>query len=177
MTKNPYQRILAEHTARYPLLEIQDLYKLIFQGVMGSKHAVGDPAQARKWLDTEVASLEDGPVEPLIDPISKNGEIVRIHLRPYIAKDGDLSALNAAFLRTANEHKGTYEELEAFWFSAEHMAADGELLFQRQALRTFFEKMRGLGFPAVHHSEGYTRAYRPAYRVIRFEYMADSLYE
>jgi hypothetical protein len=175
MERNPYQRILAEHAARYPLLEIQDMYKLVYQGVMGSEHAVRDATQARTWLEVEVASLKEGPVEPIVDPISKDRCVVRINLRPYVAEDGDLSALNDAFIRTANEHKGTHEELEEFWLSVEHMAEKEELPFMSQALRNFFEEMRGLEFPSVHHSKVYTEVYQPAYRVIRYEFLVTSL--
>ena len=40
-----YKQILAAHVKRYPRLEIQDLYKLVYQGAMGSEHAVSDPAR------------------------------------------------------------------------------------------------------------------------------------
>ena len=45
--EDTYRQILAAHVKRYPRLEIQDLYKLVYQGAMGSKHAVGDSAQTR----------------------------------------------------------------------------------------------------------------------------------
>ena len=41
------RQILAAHVKRYPRLEIQDLYKLVYQGALGSEHAVSDPAQTR----------------------------------------------------------------------------------------------------------------------------------
>jgi hypothetical protein len=175
MERNPYHRILAEHVARYPLLGIRDIYKLVYQGVMGSEHAVRDAAQVHAWLESEVASLRDGPVEPVIDPISKDGDIVRVNLRPYVAENRDLTVLNTAFVQTANEHRGTYEELEQFWLFAEYLAENGELTFTNHALHRFFEEMRELEFPSVHHSKGYTEAYKPAYRVVRHEFLGDSV--
>jgi len=43
-----FRKIIANHCARYPQLEVQDVYKLIYQGVMGSEHAIADPEQAQK---------------------------------------------------------------------------------------------------------------------------------
>jgi len=45
--EDTYRQILAAHVKRYPRLGIQDLYKLVYQGAMGSEHASSDPAQMR----------------------------------------------------------------------------------------------------------------------------------
>jgi hypothetical protein len=138
---------------------------------MGSEHAVSDPAQTRNRLDREVENLIEGPVEPMIDPISEDGQIVRVNLRPYVINSGSLSSLNEAFVRTANEHKGTVDELERYWTFAISMADDDELGFQVKVLLDFFREMRTQGFPAAHHSETYKKAYKPAYRVVAHEFL------
>lgn len=164
-------RILAEQVRRYPEIGVQDLYKLIYQAALGCEHAAHDEDTARDWLEREVGALETGPQEPTVDPLSPDGRIVRINLRPYAAERGDLGALLAAFLQTANEYRGTLGQLERYWVYAEGMAAEGRLPFAPAQLRAFFAARRAERFPAIHHSAPYREAYRPAYRVVSLEYL------
>ena len=168
--------ILRAQIARYPRMEIADLYKLIHQSVFGSEHAVSDPEAARGWLTAEIARMnapdalpsEPGaPLDPAIDPISAGGEVARVHLRPFLARGGSAEALLAAFVETANEHHGSAGEFGAAWAIAESLAASGALPFSPDSVRAFGVALAAQGFPAVHHSEAYRRAYAPAYRVVR----------
>jgi hypothetical protein len=165
-------RLLSHQLGRYPQLEVQDLYKLVFQASFGSEHAIGDPVAARLWLERERQTLAPGSREPIVDPISPDGRLVRIHLRPYLAAGRDLAQLSEAFVRTAREYRGTEAALRRYWRYAERMAAVGLLPFAREALRGFFVAMQAEGFPAVHHSDTYARSYRPAYRVIVHSFLA-----
>jgi hypothetical protein len=168
-----FRTILADQIARYPQMEVQDLYKLILQATMGSEHAISSVDAARSWLRRELASLPEGPEEPISDEISSDGNIVRVNLRPFIQSGGDPSSLLDAFVRTANEYRGTEERLRDHWSLTERMAEDGELPFEVSQMRAFIEKAEGDGFPAVHHSTRYEEAYHPAYRVIKREFLAD----
>ncbi len=164
--------ILTGHFSRYPAMQVQDVYKLLFQAAMGSEHAIQNPQAARKWLEEEMVNLGDGPDEPLVDPISPGG-IVRIHLRPYIQNGASLDALLDAFIRTANEFVATPDRLPAYGQLAVEMAIRGRLSFSSSRIGEFWKEMAGQGFPAVHHSKEYVAAYRPAYRVILWELLRD----
>jgi hypothetical protein len=168
-----FDRILAEQISRYPLLQLQDLYKLIHQGALGSEHAVEDEESARRWLREEVQNLQEGPQEPLIDPISPSGDIVRINLRPYLRSGKDLDSLLAAFIKTANEYRGSVEVLRRSWAYARRMASEGSLPFKIEEMDAFLVRMAKDGFPAVHHSAVYEEAYRPAYRVVAAIYIPE----
>jgi len=67
----PFQQIVIEHARRYPWWVATDLYKLIYQAAMGSMHAVPEREEARSRLEQEIASLGEGPAEPLLDPIAR----------------------------------------------------------------------------------------------------------
>ena len=110
-----FSEILQAHLDRYPEMQIQDIYKLIHQATMGSGHAVRDVVIVRKWLERELAEMGDGPPESVIDPISVDEEISRIHLRPYIFSGGNIGILLDAFVRTGNEFLGDADTLEAIW--------------------------------------------------------------
>jgi hypothetical protein len=167
------RRLLADQAARYPGMQVQDLYKFLHQAALGSEHAVRDTAMARNWMDREIASLDTAAAfEPLIDPLLPDSQLVRVNLRPYLRKGGDPELLLHAFVRTANEYPGDSAALERFWSIAEVMCAEGGLPFPAAELEAFFAARREQGFPAVHHSEDYGRLYRPAYRVISREFLA-----
>jgi hypothetical protein len=161
------RRIIADQVSRYPRMQIQDLYKFLHQAALGSEHAVRDTAMARNWLRREIASLDTAAAfEPQVDPLSPDGKLVRVHLRPYLRNGGDPEPLLRAFIRTANEAQGDTSMLEHYWSIAEAMCLEGRLPFPRGDMETFFTARRGQGFPAIHHSEVYGQLYRPAYRVI-----------
>jgi hypothetical protein len=160
-----FESIVRSHFDRYPDMQIQDLYKLVHQAAMGSEHAAPDPASARAWLESELDEMGDGPAEPLLDPISADGEILRVHLRPYQASGGNMELLLDAFLRTARDFHGELDTIEAYW-----AAAESTHLFPAPAMNEFIEAMRARNFPAVHHSENYEHSYKPAYRVVLHRY-------
>lgn len=156
--------ILRAHFVRYPEMQIQDVYKLIHQATMGSGHAVTDPESARLWLERELAEMGDGVPEPMIDPISDDSQLARVHLRPFLAQGGDAQKLLAAFIRTANEFRGDEEIFMREWDIATRMG-----IFPPAEMDDFIHSLRG--YPAVHHSAHYNQLYRPAYRVILQKYL------
>jgi hypothetical protein len=153
--------ILRAHQKRYPEMEIQDLYKLAYQAALGPEHAAGDPTGARDYLQRELENLGEGPDEPLLDPISSDGDLVRVHLRPYLESGGDPDALLDAFVRTANEFHGSVRVLETYWDDARQTG-----LWPLPPMNEFFTKLKMGGYSPVRHSEKFRRLYRPAYRVI-----------
>jgi hypothetical protein len=161
-----FSGILLNHQRRYPLWQVQDIYKLAQQAAMGSEHALNDEDAVRAWLERELEEMGCGPEEALIDPIAPDGSIVRLHLRPYLAGGGDPETLLAAFLQTARQYHGSRTNLEEYLETAVGMTVSGELPFSQVELSEFFSKMQRLNYPAQHHSAGYEAAYRPAYRVI-----------
>ena len=160
-----FEGILRSHLTRYPDMQIQDVYKLVHQAAMGSEHAVTDPGTARKWIERELAEMCERPSEPLVDPLSPDGEIVRVHLRPYVLLGASIEELVEAFLCTANEYHGDIVLLEHYWKIA---ANTGNFLLAD--MEHFIQPMKANYYPAAHHSPEYTRAYHPAYRVISKRY-------
>jgi len=158
------ESVVSAHLVRYPDMQIQDVYKLLHQATMGSGHAVTDPESARRWLERELAEMGDGIPEPLIDPISADGQMARVHLRPYLAQGGNPQKLLSAFIHTANEFHGDEAVLKQEWDIATHIE-----IFPPAEMDDFIQKLQG--YPAVHHSAIFTQRYRPAYRVILQKYL------
>lgn len=175
MNTTGFQNIVLSHCSRYPLLQIEDLYKLAHQAALGSEHAIRDIASARKWLMRELDEMKAGPTEPLLDEISADGRIVRVHLIPFISSGGDPETLLQAFIRTANEYHGSVELLGEYWGTIERLSENSEIPFQTADLENYIEQMESLGFPAVHHSKQYQSAYQPSYRVILRRFLSINL--
>ena len=158
--------VLLEHTRRYPDWTLQDLYKLMHQSAMGNEHAVTDDARVREWLETELEQLAPGPEEPLVDPISPDGKVLRIHLRSFRMQKLNPEELLQAFVLTAQVFTPSPRLLVDYMNSAEELARHELLPFDAHELGDYLQGMRENGFPAVHHSQGYRRKYLPAYRVV-----------
>ncbi len=158
--------ILLDHQKRYPLWQIKDVYKLLHQAAMGSEHAVQDVAGVRAWMERELNEMGEGPNDPLIDPLSPDDDIVRVHLRPLVSKGIEPEKLLEAFIQTAREYRGSWSGLAHFLKVAIDMTSIDALHFNQRELGHFFDKMQYLNYPAQHHSAEYEAAYRPAYRVI-----------
>lgn len=162
------EAILRDHFSRYPAIQIQDMYKLLHQATLGSGHAISDLESARIWLERELTEMGSGYEEAAIDPISPDGEIVRVHLRPFIARGGDSEMLLTAFIRSANEFHGDKTTLETYW-----KTATGMKHFLSDEMDRFIASVRANHYPAVHHSAVYESTYHPAYRVICRKFIDD----
>ena len=166
-----FRRVILDHYSRYPLIQVLDLYKLIHQGVFGCEHAYVDEENARLMLEQEIKNKPGYMAEPVIDPISVDGQIVRVNLRPYFAGGGNLLSLAEAFILTARKYKGIDSTFIRYWGYVEKMAAMGDLIFNIDDMSKEFAILKQAGFPPVHHTDEYVKAYEPAYRVVLREYL------
>ena len=159
-------QLLSTHLARYPAMQLDDIYKLLHQAALGPGHAVDNPVAARKRLDQEIEALGDGSAEPNQDIISPDGRLGRVHLRSYLAAGGDADALHRAFVETANSYPASADKLAKFCGCLGDLAAAGGIPFVQEVVLAYFGKIAQAGYPAIHHSEAFREAYRPAYRVV-----------
>ena len=161
------EEILINQSRRYPVMEVQDLYKLVHQAALGPAHAVTDTAAARAWLDREISTLKPGPDnEPLWELLRPDSTLVRVNLRPYVASNRDLASLLESFVLTSRTFEGSYERLDYYWGLARGLANRGRLPFAPEAMDSLFARQADKGHPAIHHTAAYTRAFAPAYRVV-----------
>jgi len=164
--------IIHQHLLWFPVIELRDVYKLIFQGVMGSEHLISSPQAFINYLAEEFEPLQPDPSERLLEPIRSDGSLLRINLRPYKARDLSRSALIPALLETARSFKGDTSELPATWMDFVRACEQGRFpKFDLDQTHQFTSWLEKLDFPAVHHSEAYNREYMPAYRLIAAEFM------
>jgi len=167
------QQILTTHLLRYPKIQVQDIYKLLHQACLGSEHNIQDELEARDWLERELAGMGDGPDDPLMDRLSPAGQILRIHLRPYLRAGKDPEKLLQAFLNTAQSWRGSSKLLKEYGVTAAWLVQRGSWSIRWEEIESFFVKMEEKDFPAMHHSKVYIRLYRPAYRVVASQFLEE----
>ena len=164
-------QLLSAHLARYPAMQLDDIYKLLHQAALGPGHAVDNPAAARKRLDEEMAALGEAPAEPLQDIISPDGRLGRVHLRGFLAAGGNPDELHRAFVATANSYPASPDKLAKFCGCLGDLAGSGGIPFARDQVLAYFDRIKQASYPVVHHSKTYTDAYKPAYRVVAMDYL------
>ena len=169
-----FREILLDQMARYPAMEVQDLYKFVHQATLGPAHAAVDTAAARAWLRREINSLRTVRTdEPEREVLRPDGQLVRVNLRPYVASGHDVESLLRAFVENGETLEGTLRHLEYYWGQARELAALGKLPFSVSEMDSLFERQAAQGHPAIHHTQAYTRAYAPAYRVVNAALLAE----
>jgi hypothetical protein len=167
ISKEKTRSLILEHYNKYPLMQISDLFKFLFQSSFGCEHMVTSLESAIEYIRRESERLSDEKeCSEMIDLL--DGEYVRVHLR--CLKCGiDIETLGGLFYRSARREDDGREKLEEKLSVAKGMIQDGMLPFSIDDFDNSVLEWRELGYPAIHHSDTFRKAYNPAYRVIAKE--------
>lgn len=166
----PLAALLHEHLARRPGMTPRDLYKLLYQGVLGPEHIIVSAEKFVQSLWDEWQALQPARKDPLWESIRPDGRLLRLNLRPYRNNGGSLERLAQACLQTARLPWGTPADLRAAWAAAQAASQAPAWAGPSHAEMVDFSAwLHAKDFPAVHHSDAYRRQYRPAYRLAALE--------
>ncbi|MEO5800436.1 MAG: hypothetical protein ABIZ70_08010, partial [Gemmatimonadales bacterium] len=154
------------HLQRYPAMEPVDAFKLLQQATLGSEHAVRDSLEPARWMTREWAALGEGPVEPLVDTLGASGGFARVHLRPWRATGRAPSEIVAAFVATARTAVADTGALRCAIQGVVALARGAKVPWNPDSIVAQGKQWEKARFPAVEHSPGFERRYRPAYRVV-----------
>ncbi|MDR1624753.1 MAG: hypothetical protein LBS04_07255 [Tannerellaceae bacterium] len=151
----------------YPESTLQDIYKNFFQDYFGPGHMVSDTTSAGAYLDRELASFEH-PDGAYYEPTGSNGNFFRVNLS--VIKEGLISrdAFFDAFLRSvSNIQTITLEQWEGEWQEIDSVihTMDLSLAGYEQERAKIFSLLEQ-GKYVMHHSEPFSKAYDPHYRII-----------
>ncbi|NCD22567.1 MAG: hypothetical protein EOL90_06480 [Spartobacteria bacterium] len=165
---NPDAAFFLAQARGEPEVRMADAYKWLVHATRGGEHAVENETAVRLWLDREWQTL--GPPQPgeaLWTSLTADGRIGRLNLRPYRARGGSIEALHAAFLAGAQAFDADPARFRRAW-RALGRALEKQSVGHLTAAEwhRFDRKMRGLNYPACHHSPEYEQARAPAYRVL-----------
>jgi hypothetical protein len=161
-----YQLILW-HLDRHQNLGIQDVYKLLYQGVFGAEHLVTDIGSARTALIEEWQRVPADANEILIEPVSMDAQIVRINIRRCQAEGLTVNDLWTAFYTSLSDVTAEANDFEKMWNSFCDLCRLKTSSFDVDDAINFGQRAKNDGWPARHHTAAYRRANYPAYRVVR----------
>lgn len=153
--------ILNWHLSHYPLLQAEDIYKLLYQSVYGPGHLLTLLGEIKERLECEIAGLKFDPQVPEIEPLDPEGLLIRINLAPIAHSQEKQRLLLEALIQTCHTFSPKPELLPArigiaLNWCQEYMPNQVEqlkLLVQNQP-------------SPPRHSEVYLKNYNPSYRVI-----------
>jgi hypothetical protein len=165
--------LLDQHLSWYPLMELRDFYKLIYQGVMGSEHLLTSAENYTQYLQDEFRLIQPEASQRLLEPVRGDETLFRLNLSPYKARHLELDRLTPSFLETAQIISGTRSELRAAWAAFVELCIHGHICnFDANVILRFSKRLEEADYPAAHHSEVYRQAYKPAYRLIAAKYVS-----
>ena len=149
----------------YPDLEIQDLLKAIYQSVFGCGHFVYDEDRCRRHLYAELDSV----IRVGNRPTDELGDYCRVHLSQLEALNITPEMLLRLFVLSARKEEREGEYIDILRTLPE-MCTKGILPFEADNMIAAIEVHIAEGCLPFHHSDSFSRSYKPAYRVIRREY-------
>lgn len=172
---SPEKAAIERQLQDYPESRVQDIYKSFCQDNLGPGHLIPDPQSARNYLESELRTFREDLDSARYDapaimyyPVGDQGNYVRVDLS--VVLDGLVSeeAYLDAFVRSANEGmRLTEEQWVAKWKEVEKVIrkdfpdipdANEDL----EMIDSYVQK----GDLIMHHSEAFSEAYNPHYRII-----------
>ncbi len=155
-------------------MQVQDAYKLIYQGAMGPEHMVATRQEFSRRLEAEFAAISAQPGGPMFDPIRADQALFRVNLRPYKAQHADTNALLSCLLQTSRLYPGDMAELQKNWAGFIQLCERSELrIFPLPDVLQLNHRLEQEDFPPIHHSEAYRQAYQPAYRLVAAQFIPE----
>ena len=155
---------------QYPQARLLDIYKSCFQDYMGAEHLVSDTASVKAYLDQELNTTGIDEMMPwYCEPCGTCGNYVRVSLRAV--KEGFITVerLLEAFIASANGvERPSVESWAARWHNI--IAAIDKMevaLPHYDEDKQFIEDVLAQGKYAISHSQDYSEAYAPHYRIVR----------
>lgn len=159
--------LVQQHFLWYPLMEIQDVYKLLYQGNLGAEHLVHSVEDYTRSLVYEYDSVQPDPGFRLLEPVRPDGKLFRLNLAALKAQQVGVDALIEPLVETGRLSWGTKSVFRQVWECNMPLYLAGESGFiEGSELEHFTRTMQQLDYPPVHHSDRYRAAYQPSYRLI-----------
>ena len=165
---------MQEQAVRHPATEPVDVIKLCFQAAFGAEHLLEDREAAFQYLRQEYDRVQPNEKEPLYEAISDS--FCRVNLRAWKQRKLPMSWLFRMFAETVSFSRQASHSRQAgitgkTFFrdclkEAGNLVSAGAFGFDRKSWEAFLASYPTDCPEAVHHSEAYRQAEKPAYRLV-----------
>ncbi len=164
--------LVISHMNRYPAMEVQDVYTLIYQGAMGVGHLSEDAGGFEERLIKEFEEAKADEKLALWETIRPDGELVRVHITALKARGGKPRALSTLCLWTASIFEGDKVDLIDGWDTFQHLCRDNRLRkFLEVEISEFTQWAQKNKYPSTRHSTVFREKYHPQYRLVKREFL------
>ena len=160
------RRIILDHIARYPKMQIEDMFKLLFHSSFGCEHAVSSLERVRGYMLSEIERA-DMDSDVLVEEL--DSDYSRVHLA-CIGCGLSPDTLAVMFYLSARPVEDGIDRLTFKLSVLREMAREGCFAFSSESLEAAILEWESLGYPAIHHSATFRECYNPAYRVVLSRY-------
>ena len=157
--------LIINHLKLRPEALPRDIYKLLYQGVFGVGHIISDHAWEVLVEEAGRIDCDDHSDDPLFESVSPDGLMVRVNLRQFINRGGDLETLFRVMMESAKV-QGEQGVFLDYWGRFKELVDEGQLEFRLRDIQGLDEMIERDGVRPMHHTEAYREAYYPAYRVV-----------
>lgn len=182
-----FTHYLTEQLQNHPSNQPQDIVKQCYQAACGAEHLLSDLNRARNYLDHEFQSIPASSHTPLYEAISDH--VCRANLAAWKHRGLPVEWLFRMFAASASATSQPVQTTQTtldnpysqnpqakfleYLGTAETMILQGQLPvpFSAEEWHTYLAAYKKNGMTAVHHSEAYRQAERPAYRILQKQYI------
>lgn len=156
---------MKDQADRHPAMEPVDVMKLCYQAAFGAEHLLEDREAAYQYLLRECDRIQPEQSEPLHESISE--DVCRVNLRAWKYRKLPVEWLFQMFAATTDQSaQGGKKIFRNCLQAAAKLADTGAFRFSRRDWEEFLRDYPVENPVAVHHSEVYRQAERPAYRLV-----------
>lgn len=158
---------LIMHYQKYPRLQIQDIFKYIYQSSFGCEHMVSSLKTSTDSIRSEIDNTfaYDGPLVEHLD-----GLYSRVHLS-YLNHGLSAETLGKLFLKSSKTEPDGKSDLENKLNIVKDLVCANKLPFSINELEKSAQEWQSNGYPPLHHSDIFRKEYKPSYRVIANKYV------
>lgn len=162
------KQLVEVHQSRRPLMQVQDVYKLLYQAHFGVGHLMADSSTVRAYLVNEIKNIASNvPDESLVERISTSGEMVRVNLRPFMSLNLSPDILVETMAKSAAEWQPDSLSFYHEWSEFCALVRYGLLNFSVKDVDVWDNRIQSGVIESVDHSDQYSGSYHPAYRVVQ----------
>ena len=155
------------HCELYPEAHLQDLYKAFFQAEFGAEHIVSDTTSSGRYLDRELTVPDRSSI--LYEPIGADSTFYRVHLRAV--QEGLISRQQLFDAFIGGVHAVEIPQIESWRSTWPHILSVIDRMHLDlpgyDAEKSAIDSLLLSGQYATHHSEEFSNAYDPHYRIVR----------
>lgn len=161
------RNLLIEYCKKYPELQLQDLFKFIYQSAFGCEHLVSSLDNVVKNIKSEYEI-----VKPNNDPVIEvlDGNYCRVPLS-FINKGVSAEKIGELFFLSAKNEPDGFNNLVSILEIVKDLIDDQLLPFDKQNFETALSNWQENNYQPLHHSDIFKKKYSPSYRVVAKEFV------